>query len=168
MLSVKQGASSIIFWIFGMTRLGIEPRSFGPLVNHLISVWRPDLIIINKKKKKEKEKRTWKIVGFSVLTDHRVKLKEREKKDKYFDLAREWKKTVGHESDVYTNCNWCSWYSYRTINEGTGGLENKMTSGDHPNNCIIEISQNTEKDTGDLMRLAVTQTHLKDHQLMLM
>ena len=34
--------------------------------------------------------------------------------------------------------------------KGTGGLVNKRRSGDHPNYCIIEIGQNTEKDPGDL------------------
>ena len=38
------------------------------------------------------KKRTCKIVDFAVLADHRVKLKESKKKDKYRDLAREWKK----------------------------------------------------------------------------
>ena len=47
---------------------------------------RPDLIIIDKKK------RTCKIVDFAVSADHRIKLKECEKKDKYLDLARELKK----------------------------------------------------------------------------
>ena len=32
-------------------------------------------------------------MDFAVPADHRVKLKEREKKDKYLDLARELKKT---------------------------------------------------------------------------
>ena len=41
-------------------------------------------------------------------------------------------------------------------------------SGDHPNNYITENSHNTEKSPGDLRRLAVTQTPVKDHQLMLM
>ena len=59
--------------------------------DHLIPARRPDLIIINKKKKKE-EKRTCKIVDFAVPADHRIKLKECEKKDKYLDLARELKK----------------------------------------------------------------------------
>ena len=54
--------------------------------DHLISARRPDLIIINKKK------RTCKIVDFAVPADHRIKLKECEKKDKYLDLVREWKK----------------------------------------------------------------------------
>ena len=51
--------------------------------DHLISARRPDLIIINKKK------RTCKIVDFAVPADHRIKLKECEKKGKYLDLARE-------------------------------------------------------------------------------
>ena len=58
--------------------------------NHQISARRPDLIIINKKKKKRK--RNWKIVDFAVAVDHRIKLKECEKKDKYLDLDRELKK----------------------------------------------------------------------------
>ena len=95
--------------------------------------------------------------------DHRVKLKETEKKDKYQDLARELKKTVEHESVVYINCSWCFWYSHQRINKGTGGLVNKRKNEDHPNNCITEIGQNTEKSPGDLRRLSLTQTQVKDH-----
>ena len=54
--------------------------------DHLISARRPDLLIINKKK------RIPKIVDFAVSVDHRIKLKECEKKDKYLDLTRELKK----------------------------------------------------------------------------
>ena len=46
--------------------------------NHLISARRPDLIIINKKEI------IWRIVDSAVPTDHRVKLKECEKRDKCF------------------------------------------------------------------------------------
>ena len=52
-------------------------------MDHRISARRPDLIIINKKKG------TYKFVDFAVPADHRIKLKECEKKDKYLDLARE-------------------------------------------------------------------------------
>ena len=41
-------------------------------------------------------------------------------------------------------------------------------SGDHPNYNIIENGQNTEKSPGDLGRLAVTQTPVKNHQLKVM
>ena len=36
--------------------------------------------------------RTFKIADFAVPADHRIKLKESEKKDKYLNLARELKK----------------------------------------------------------------------------
>ena len=63
------------------------------------------IIIINKKK------RICKIVNLAVPADHRIKLKECEKKDKYLDLARELKKTMEHESDDCTNCDWCFWHN---------------------------------------------------------
>ena len=57
---------------------------------------------------------------FAVQTDTKVKLKEREKNDKYFDLARRLKKIVEHEGGGYTNCNRCllvqllkDWYKDR-------------------------------------------------------
>ena len=59
---------------------------FNIQTNHLIPARRPDLIIINKKM------RICKIVDFAVLVDHRINLKESEKKDKYLNLAREIKK----------------------------------------------------------------------------
>ena len=40
-----------------------------------------DFIIFNERK------RTCKIVDFAILADHRIKLKESEKKDNYLDLA---------------------------------------------------------------------------------
>ena len=51
--------------------------------DHLFSARRADLIIINKKR------RTCEIVDCAIPADHRIKLKECEKKDKYLDLARE-------------------------------------------------------------------------------
>ena len=41
-----------------------------------------------KKEKKKRKKRTCKIVDFAVPADHRIKLRECEKKDKYLDFAR--------------------------------------------------------------------------------
>ena len=58
-----------------------------------------------------------------------------------------------HEGDNYINRNWCFVYSHQRIIKGTGGLGNKKTSGDHPNDDIIENGQNTEKSPHDLKRL---------------
>ena len=51
--------------------------------------------------------------------------------------------------------------------KGLEDLEVGRTSGDPPNDSIIENGQNTEKSPGDLRRLAVTQTSEKNHQLTL-
>ncbi len=71
-----------------------------------------------------------------------------------------------HEGNNYTNHDWCFWYSNLRIIKGPGGLGGWRTSGDHPN--YVDNDQNTEKRPGDLRRLAVTQTPVKDHQLTLM
>ena len=54
------------------------------------------------------------------------------------------------------------------ITKGTRGLGGCRTSGDHPNDSIDENCQNTKKSSGDLRRLAVTQTSVKTHRLSLM
>ena len=67
--------------------------------HHVISVRRPDLIIINKKREFAK---------FSTLLSRLTtesKLKECEEMDKYLDLARELKKTMEHEGDDCINCD---------------------------------------------------------------
>ena len=53
----------------------------------------------------QQKKRNCKIVDFAVPADHKIKLNESEKKDKYVDLASE------HEGDSYTNRDWCIRYS---------------------------------------------------------
>ncbi len=75
-------------------------------------------------------------------------------RDKYLNFARELKKkTMEHEGDGDTSCNWCTWNNTRKIGKRT---ENKRTSGDHTDIRIIKIGQNTEGSPGDLRRLAVT------------
>ena len=53
----------------------------------------------------------------------------------------------------------------KRLGKWTERLINQTTIGDHPDHSIIKTGPNTE--TGDLMKLAVTQTLLKDHQLIL-
>ena len=45
------------------------------------------------------------ILDLAVLVDHRMKIKENEKRNKYLDLARELKKNMEHEGDGDTSCN---------------------------------------------------------------
>ena len=67
--------------------------------DHLIRVSKLDLEIVNKKRT------TFQIVDHIVLSDHRVKIKEYEKRDRYLYLAME-QKYMEHESDGLKNCNW--------------------------------------------------------------
>ena len=94
-----------------------------------------------------------------VLADHRIKLIECEKKENNLDLSRE---TMEHESDDCTDCDWCFWHSDRKIIKGLGGFGSWRTSRDHPNDSIIEDGQNTETSPGDLRRLSVTETPVKN------
>ena len=46
-------------------------------------------------------------------------------------------------------------------------LKKRKSSLGHPNYSIVKLGQNTEKSPGNLRRLAVTQTPVKDLQLTL-
>ena len=70
---------------------------------------------------------------FAIPADHREKLKENEKKDKYLDLARELKKTVEHVIGAL-----------RTVTKGViQELEDLKIR-------VIKAGQGTEKSPGDL------------------
>ena len=72
-----------------------------------------------------------------------------------------------HEGDGDTTCNRCAQYSHQRIGKVTGRIVNKNTNGEHPNESIIKICQNTWKNPWDFSRLAATQTPVKNYQLML-
>ena len=100
---------------------------FGIQTDYLISARQPDLVIINMKKK------TCRIVDFVVPADHRVKLKESEKKNKYLDLARGLKKPWNMKvMFIPIVIGALGTVTYGLI-EGQGGLGNKNTSRNHPN-----------------------------------
>ena len=48
------------------------------------------------------------------------------------------------------------------IIKGTGGVGSRRTNEVHPNNNIIANGQNTEKSPGDMRRIAVPQSSVKD------
>ena len=89
------------------------PWDFDIQTDHQISARRLDQVIVNK------EQKTCQRVNFTVSADHRVRLKECIKRDKYLELARVPKKRVEQESDGVTNCIWFAWYSYERIGKGT-------------------------------------------------
>ena len=100
-------------------------------------------MIINKKE------RTCGIVDFAVPVNHRVKTKESEKKDAFRPCQRSklWNMKVTVIRIVIS-----------TLETVPKSLERGMEDSG--------IIQNTEQYPGGLKRLAVTQTPVKDHQLM--
>ena len=116
-------------------------------------------------------------MDFAVPADHRVKLKESEKKDKYLNIARELKKLWNIKVTVIPILIDALGPVTRVLVPGPEDLEirervetivgNRKTSRDHPNYRIIKIGLNTEKSPGDLRRLAVTQTPVRKHRLTL-
>ena len=102
-------------------------------------------------------------MDFAVSTDHRVKLKESEKDRQVLGSCQRTKKNVEHEDIGDTNCNWRASNGFQRLEE----LEISRKSRDQSNLQHCEIDQNTEKSPGELRRLDVTHTPVKDHQLML-
>ena len=95
--------------------------------DHLISPRRSVLQIISNNNNNNK-KRTCRIVNFAVPVDHRVKLKENEKKDKYLDLAREMKKKKLWDMKVMVMSNVIG--ALRTVTKGLiQGLEDLEIRG---------------------------------------
>ena len=130
---------------------------FNIQTDHLIPARRPDLIIINWRKI------ICKIVDFAVPADHRINLKECEKKDKYLDLARELKKLWNMKVTIVPIVIG----ALGTVTKGLlKGLED-LEVGGRVETIIAEDGQNTETSLGDLRRLAVTQTPVKNHLLIL-
>ena len=95
------------------------------------------------------QKKNLPIVGLYVSPDHRVNIKESEKRDKNIDLVNEQKKTMEYECNGDSNCNWCARNNFERIGKRTKNLKIKEQLEDHPD-YSIRIGQNTEKRAGDL------------------
>ena len=65
-----------------------------------------------------------------------------------------------HESDSDTISDWGIRKYFQKLGKRTGKLGNQRTSGHHPNDRIIKISQNGEKGPANLGRLAVTPVRI--------
>ena len=103
-------------------------------------------------------------MNLAIPADHKLKIKENEKKRQ---ILRSCERTKKHEGDSDTSCNWCTWNDPQRLSKRVGGVGNQRKSQNHPNYSIVEVSQDTENSPGDLRRFAITQTPVKDHHLTL-
>ena len=68
-----------------------------------------------------------------------------------------------HESNDYANCDWCLRHNNKRIIKKPGRLGSWRTGRDYPNDSIAENGQNPGTSHGDLRRLYVTQTPVRNH-----
>ena len=66
------------------------------------------------------------------------------------------------------NCDKGFWRNNKWVIKRPGGVGSWRTGKDYPNSSITENNEDTEKSPGDLRRLPVAQTSVKNHQLILM
>ena len=64
-------------------------------------------------------------MGVAVPANHRIKLKESEKRNKYQDIARELKQYIKYIGGGDTNCNWCTWNNPQRIGKEVRRRVNK-------------------------------------------
>ena len=67
--------------------------------DQLIWARRPDIVLTG----------TGHRVNFTIPADHKVKIKESKKINKYFGSNKRAEKAGKHEGGSETNCNWCTW-----------------------------------------------------------
>ena len=103
-----------------------------------------------------------------VSADHRVKLKESEKRDNYLDLARELKKPCKMKVKNIPIIIGSLGTVIKRLVQGLEHLEITRRVETVQTIALMRSARILRKGPGDLRRLAVTQTQLKDHQLTLM
>ena len=107
-------------------------------------------MLTKKEKEKSNKKRICHRLDFAVPVANRGNIKKSKTMDFYLDLAEEQRKLWNVRVTVIAIVVG----ALRTVSE---------KNGDYPDYSIVKIGQNIEMSPGDLRRLAVTQTLVKDH-----
>ena len=96
-------------------------------------------------------------MDFAVPADHRENQRKRKKRQVLGAVER--------ESNGDRNSNWGTLNGSKRLGKETGRAGNQRTNCDLPNYSIVKIGQITEKSPGDLWRLAIIHTPVKDYEL---
>ena len=73
-----------------------------------------------------KKKRTCPIIDFTVADDEKNQRKQKE--GQMLERCQRTKKTMEHESDDDTSCNWCIWNNPQRLGKGVGRVGNRWTN----------------------------------------
>ena len=145
---VLENDSHKLLWDFNIQR------------DHLIPARRPNLIIINQKM------RICKIVDLAVPADHRINLKESEKKDKYLDLTRAIKTLWNMKVMIVPIVIGALGTVTKVLLKGLEDLEIGGQLETIQMTALLRtarILRRVLETWGDLRRLAVTQTPVKNY-----
>ena len=70
----------------------------------------------------------------------KLQCENKKKIDKYLDLARALKKTVGHEgSGGGTSCSFCAWNSLEKLGQKPRRTGHQSKNWDYPNHSIVKL-----------------------------
>ena len=111
---------------------------------------------------------TCRIVDFAVPADHRVKLKESEKKDNDLDLARELKKLGNMKVTVVPIVIGAFSAVTKGLVKGFEDLEIRGRLETIQTTALLRTARILKRVLETLRRLFITQTPVKKHQLTLM
>ena len=103
-------------------------------------------------------------MDFAVPVDHREKKERKRKETQVRGPPKRTKKFIDHENDDVTNFYLSAWNEPQKFGKGIQRIVNQKTNQDHPDYNIVEIGQNSEKTPGNLRRLTVTPSSVKNHQ----
>ena len=103
-------------------------------------------------------------MDFAIPAEHRVKNKRKQKDWQILGSCQRAEQPVEHEGDRDINCSWYAGNSPQRFGKMTGGIKNQKNQ-EHTDRITAKISYNTQESPPDLKRLTVTQTPVKDHQL---
>ena len=99
---------------------------------------------------------------FAVPADHGVKIKENEKETSTWTLPKNQKKLWNIRVTVIPIVSGLLGMVRKRLVKGTGRVGNPRNNRDHPHYNILKISWSTGKSPGDMRRLAVIRTPVKN------
>ena len=74
---------------------------------------------------------------FTHSVDHRVKIKESEEREKYYDLAKELKKKKEHSGKGDSNYNWYTWNGIKKTRRKPEGIGYQGKNRDYQTTALL-------------------------------
>ena len=93
---------------------------------------------------------------------------KKKKRVNYLDFVWQLKKGIEHKNDCGTNYNQCAQNFPQMFGKGTIIVAMVVTNWNYLNYVMTHVDPNTDKCSGDLIRIAIAQNFMNDHQLIVL